>query len=215
MLNQENKSKECNNVSETVSLTCSICFETLDKNTNYVVTKCNHSFHFDCLIKNFTINFHSGKKCPICRERFDPITTSQSQNSVIPRQIHNNNSNPVSTTVNIVHNRVIHHRRPNSIIIDNQRFYYWPPPSCPSHRTFRCHCGDNSIYNIFTRLYKKRYIGLTGNRLQRELEYYATKVVRTFSYDKIKKELKKNNVRFRGYMRSTLEKKLITFYSTI
>ena len=152
MSNQETKSKESSNVSESsesVSLTCSICFETLDKNTNYVMTKCNHSFHFDCLMKNFTINFHTGKKCPICRERFDKTSNLQSQNRVIPAQMQR--SNPISTTVNIVHNRVIHNRRPNSIIIDNQRFYYWPPPICPSHRTFRCHCGDNSIYNIFMR----------------------------------------------------------------
>ena len=43
---------------------CPICMETLEQNSNYVVTKCGHKFHFDCLMKAL----ETSDGCPMCRQ---------------------------------------------------------------------------------------------------------------------------------------------------
>ena len=44
---------------------CPICLDTLNLNSNYVVTKCGHKFHFDCLMKATETKIY----CPICRQK--------------------------------------------------------------------------------------------------------------------------------------------------
>lgn len=43
---------------------CPICLEKINKKTNFVRTKCGHSFCFDCLNSSLMSN----NKCPLCRE---------------------------------------------------------------------------------------------------------------------------------------------------
>lgn len=53
---------------------CTICMKkitTLDR----TITKCKHSFHFSCLVKNMKYNFSTGYLCPLCRSPFIKIKT--------------------------------------------------------------------------------------------------------------------------------------------
>lgn len=43
---------------------CAICMESVDYRRNFVVTKCGHGFHFNCLMKNIA---YQNKSCPMCR----------------------------------------------------------------------------------------------------------------------------------------------------
>ena len=43
---------------------CPVCLGGLDMSKNFVVTKCGHSFHFDCLAEVMK----TSNKCPMCRE---------------------------------------------------------------------------------------------------------------------------------------------------
>lgn len=43
---------------------CSICTEQINDKTNFVITQCNHKFHYNCLLK-WNI---SNNNCPICRQ---------------------------------------------------------------------------------------------------------------------------------------------------
>uniref|UniRef100_A0A914PFG9 RING-type domain-containing protein n=1 Tax=Panagrolaimus davidi TaxID=227884 RepID=A0A914PFG9_9BILA len=42
---------------------CAICFSTLLSSETYVVTKCGHTFHRNCILQWI----HTGKNCPSCR----------------------------------------------------------------------------------------------------------------------------------------------------
>ena len=44
---------------------CPICLETVEENNNITITKCNHTFHTDCLCTSISFNNQS---CPICRK---------------------------------------------------------------------------------------------------------------------------------------------------
>lgn len=46
---------------------CSICFDTVENDTNYTVTSCGHKFHFKCLENHVAEN---GDVCPMCRTEF-------------------------------------------------------------------------------------------------------------------------------------------------
>jgi len=65
--------------------TCCICYELLTINNDYTITKCNHEYHFSCILKyalkkNNEIESNN-ITCPICRKEF------------IEKQINNNNNN--------------------------------------------------------------------------------------------------------------------------
>ena len=57
---------------------CSICYNDI-LNVNKVVTECNHTFHFSCLLKNFKNNSSTGEQCPLCRKSF--LQSSDNNNS--------------------------------------------------------------------------------------------------------------------------------------
>ena len=45
---------------------CSICGDDMDKEYTYTIKSCNHTFHYECLLKTFVYNVNE-KKCPYCR----------------------------------------------------------------------------------------------------------------------------------------------------
>ena len=49
---------------------CPICFDTIEGNTNKIITTCNHIFHASCLMKNVA---HNGFGCPYCRNTMAEI----------------------------------------------------------------------------------------------------------------------------------------------
>lgn len=49
---------------------CSICYENLNLDNNYVVTKCSHKFHYECL--NRWVKLNNGVTCPLCRQDVIP-----------------------------------------------------------------------------------------------------------------------------------------------
>ena len=48
---------------------CSICHTEYTEDSSIVVTKCNHYFHLECLVKWFHVN----NTCPFCRYEFEEI----------------------------------------------------------------------------------------------------------------------------------------------
>lgn len=63
---------------------CPICQLPINKLNNYLITKCNHTFHTDCLLKNTTYTHNNGYLCPCCREQLvDNIQQNQEENFII------------------------------------------------------------------------------------------------------------------------------------
>ena len=48
---------------------CDICCD--DHNTESIILKCNHKFHYFCIVKTFIIS--DNRKCPYCRIESDLI----------------------------------------------------------------------------------------------------------------------------------------------
>ena len=60
-------------------MNCSICLCSI--NYSYVVLRCNHIYHYDC-IKPWTIE---NTKCPECRKFMGYYTNSEGDNNLLPR----------------------------------------------------------------------------------------------------------------------------------
>ena len=79
---------------------CAICLEKIDTEKNFVVTKCGHNFHSDCLIKALEKN----NKCPMCRE-----------------QLKENNKKDIDNIIN----KTIRLLRQNNYFMHNLTFIYY------------------------------------------------------------------------------------------
>ena len=48
---------------------CSICLDKIKKN-NHCTLKCDHSFHFECIMELYRTRNQFSNKCPLCRDEF-------------------------------------------------------------------------------------------------------------------------------------------------
>ena len=55
-----------NIIIENENKTCVICFENIEKD-NFVITSCNHIYHFSCLLLHLTYK----NTCPLCRDKIE------------------------------------------------------------------------------------------------------------------------------------------------
>ena len=46
---------------------CAICGEPLSEKYEYQL-QCNHSYHYECIMKSFTTNKYNKTQCPLCRK---------------------------------------------------------------------------------------------------------------------------------------------------
>ena len=52
-------------------MSCPICLDTISQTKpNYLRLKCNHEFHFNCIMDLLNTKKEYNNKCPICREQF-------------------------------------------------------------------------------------------------------------------------------------------------
>lgn len=51
---------------------CGICGDNIDKEYKYTTKNCNHTFHYECLMKSFLHNI-DGRKCPYCRSKVERL----------------------------------------------------------------------------------------------------------------------------------------------
>jgi hypothetical protein len=80
----------------TESEDCGICGLSIDDKFSHTL-KCNHTFHYECLMKSFQ-NTHKYKKeynhCPYCRKNSDYLPLVNGLKKVVPNvHCHNNTSN--------------------------------------------------------------------------------------------------------------------------
>ena len=64
-------------ISETNTMQCSICFDTIEIGMRYNTLDCNHSFHTHCITRWFTTH----NTCPLCREPYgDRMRENENEN---------------------------------------------------------------------------------------------------------------------------------------
>ncbi len=83
-------------MSETEQEDCGICGLSIDEKFSHTL-KCNHTFHYECLMKSFQ-NTHKYKKeynhCPYCRKNSEYLPLVNGLKKVVPNvHCHNNTSN--------------------------------------------------------------------------------------------------------------------------
>ena len=129
---------------------CSICYNDI-LNVNKVVTECNHTFHFSCLLKNFKNNPSTGEKCPLCRKPFlQSSSNNNNSNTYIPPV------NP-NTIINLIRQRLMQPARPppprNQIIRTiNARRQESRITLVPRHRQIRTEIEKLSFNELKERL---------------------------------------------------------------
>lgn len=142
---------------------CSICYNDI-LNVNKVVTECNHTFHFSCLLKNFKNNSSTGEQCPLCRK---PFLQSSSNNNNSNTYIPPVNAN---TIINLIRQRLIAPTRPppsrNQIIRTvNARRQAARITPVPRHRQIRREIENLSFHELKERLRRE---GLSARGYVRE-----------------------------------------------
>ena len=84
-------------MSETEQEDCGICGLSIDEKFSHTL-KCNHTFHYECLMKSFQ-NINKYKKniynhCPYCRKNSEYLPLVNGLKNVVPNvHCHNNTSN--------------------------------------------------------------------------------------------------------------------------
>ena len=84
-------------MSETEQEDCGICGLSIDEKFSHTL-KCNHTFHYECLMKSFQ-NINKYKKniynhCPYCRKNSEYLPLVNGLKKVVPNvHCHNNTSN--------------------------------------------------------------------------------------------------------------------------
>jgi len=172
---------------------CPICLESIEKDKDNLITACKHNFHFSCIIKNIDKNFYSkGLNCPICRKSLLP---KNNQTIAVPPNNYNNWT-LASTT----------HRTP---IISLTRIN--PPPLNiiqPTPITYYNAITSNITSNI-TRQNRIHQLRPLHARTRPCYKKTLMKKISKFTYSQLKEELKNRNLSTRGYLRDTLEKRLL------
>ena len=169
-----------------MSNVCTICCENIEEN-DVVKTKCGHEFHFSCLLKNMEKNNVTGNKCPICRKILKKENKPEKKmtNEVLRRRRINRQE--------VMNNRIV---RFGNIIEQRNR----------SRMRFR---GRRFNYTDSFRRYELENRSV---RMMRNIERKKEKIrenVKKMSYKEIKEILKAKGKSSRGYLRSTIEKRLI------
>ena len=76
---------------------CGICGLSIDDKFSYTLV-CNHTFHYECLMKSFQ-NTHKYKKeynhCPYCRKNTDYLPLVNGLKKVVPNVHCHNNTNSI------------------------------------------------------------------------------------------------------------------------
>lgn len=166
---------------------CSICyndFQEIDK----VITSCNHSFHFSCIIKNFKYNSSSGYKCPLCRKDFLPDSNSSNTYSSVTEA--RRREWDIWRAETIRQNRL-------QAALARRNVFISSTPSRNISRVPVRRGGQNSNRVVPTFSRRER-------RIREEIESYITDL----TFEQIKIKLREKNVSSRGYMRTSLEKRL-------
>ena len=186
---------------------CTICHNNIEKNKNIVITECSHTFHFSCLLKNIKTNETTGNNCPLCRFNF--IKSIKPPGNLIPSNFTssvnfgsytfiNRRVEIPTITHNITHN-ITHTIRPT--ITHNIRPTIRPairPTIRPAIRpTIR-----PDVNSIIPRRRVRRDAG-KRKRIKKKIE--------KLTYIQLKKKLKDLNLSTRGYMRTSLEKRLTDY----
>ena len=190
---------------------CTICHNNIEKNKNIVITECSHTFHFSCLLKNIKTNETTGNNCPLCRFNF--IKSIKPPGNLIPSNFTSSVNFGSYTFINrrveiptithtirptITHN-ITHTIRPT--ITHNIRPTIRPairPTIRPAIRpTIR-----PDVNSIIPRRRVRRDAG-KRKRIKKKIE--------KLTYIQLKKKLKDLNLSTRGYMRTSLEKRLTDY----
>ena len=159
---------------------CTICHNNIEKNKNIVITECSHAFHFSCLLKNIKTNETTGNNCPLCRFNF--IKSIKPPDNLIIA------SNFTIPPGNFGSYTFINRRVEIPVIRPTIR-----PTIRPAIRpTIR-----PSVNSIIPR--RLRDAG--------KIKQIKDKI-KKLTYTQLKKKLKDLNLSTRGYMRTSLEKRL-------
>ena len=177
---------------------CSICHNNIENDKNIVITECNHKFHFSCLYKNIKQNTSTGNKCPLCRSYFDKnhinvIASWQTQtgNIYINNRYWNYSWRHTNNIFNTIQtNRSFINRRARIRNSRNRRTQNISSNTVISNRI------DSS-----TTLSHARSL-LRERRLRERLS--------KLSFKELKDEMKSHNISRRGYIRDSLERRLMT-----
>ncbi len=166
---------------------CTICCESIKEN-DVVKTKCGHEFHFSCLLKNMEKNNVTGNKCPLCREILNEGKKKEKKmrNEVIRRIVYPPRQDIMNNRIEIFTN-IIHQRNRSRMRFRGRRFNYTD--------SFRRYELENQ---------RVRIVRNTERRKEK-----ITENVKKMSYKEIKDLLKSKGKSSRGYLRSTIEKRLI------
>jgi hypothetical protein len=151
---------------------CSICHNNIN-NKNIVITDCNHTFHFSCIVKNIKLNLTSGNKCPICRKSFFNCNVYQSHNSIT------NNTRPVPD--NAIINRLYQSRNISQPTINYR---------VPVRRSLFIGRENTNINRT--------------SRIKKEVKLFIERL----NFNQLKDKLKQHRQSSRGYLRTSLEKRL-------
>ena len=167
-----------------MSSICTICCENIEEN-DVVKTKCGHEFHFSCLLKNMEKNNLTGDKCPICRKVLNEKKKKKKRtNEVLRRRI---------SGQEIMQNRI-------------QRFTNLLEERSRSRLRFR---GRRFNYTDSFRRYHLQNQMISVLREKQIKKEKIVESVKKLSYKEIKEKLKSKGKSTRGYLRSTIEKRLI------
>ena len=166
-----------------MSNVCPICCENIEEN-DVVKTKCGHEFHFSCLLKNMEKNNITGNKCPLCREVLNEKKKKKVTNEVLRRRI---NRQEIITNRIVRFGNIIDQRNRNRLRFRGRRFNYTD--------SFRRYELENQRIRQVRNIERKRE--------------KITENVKNLSYKEIKEKLKAKGKSSRGYLRTTIEKRLI------
>lgn len=162
---------------------CTICHNNIEKNKNIVITECSHTFHFSCLLKNIKTNETTGNNCPLCRFNF--IKSIKPPGNLIPSNF--------TSSVNFGSYTFINRRVEIPTITHTIR------PTITHNITHNIRPNVNSI------IPRRRVRRDAGKRKQIEDK------IEKLTYIQLKKKLKDLNLSTRGYMRTSLEKRLTDY----
>ena len=156
---------------------CPICLDIIELN-NSATTKCGHTFHLNCILKNIKLNTHNGFKCAICRKNFlldNNIINNNTNINIVNSRIIGNNPSPTIMSRHLQNSQNIANERRRRNIRNNW-FWDWHANSIRSSRV---------------------------EAIEREKQQ-----IKKLSFRELKLKLQENVLSTRGYIRENLEKKL-------
>ena len=182
---------------------CTICLKKV-KETNKVLTDCNHTFHLSCILKNYKYNTDSGNKCPVCRNY---LFSTNPENHII-------NGSTFSTLRSVgtaslgAASLGAASLGAASLAIGSAvpRVYYWPPQPIRHNTAF--------YRQVFNRLKTKLYRNISERERKVEMLKYSHLIVNNLSYNELKEKLSLYGLSKRGYLRETFESKLMHYMIT-